>query len=29
MADIKELEAKRSELDAQIEVYLRELGIVE
>lgn len=29
MADIKELEAKRAELDAQIEVYLRELGIVE
>lgn len=29
MAEIKELEAKRSELDAQIEVYLKELGIVE
>lgn len=29
MAEIKQLEAKRSELDAQIEVYLRELGIVE
>lgn len=29
MAGIKELEAKRAELDAQIEVYLRELGIVE
>lgn len=29
MAEIKELEAKRTELDAQIEVYLRELGIVE
>ena len=29
MAEIKELEAKRTELDAQIEVYLKELGIVE
>lgn len=29
MAEIKQLEAKRAELDAQIEVYLRELGIVE
>ena len=29
MAEIKELEAKRAELDAQIEVYLKELGIVE
>ena len=29
MAEIKALEAKRSELDAQIEVYLKELGIVE
>ena len=29
MAEIKELEAKRAELDAQIEVYLMELGIVE
>lgn len=29
MAEIKQLEAKRSELDAQIEVYLHELGIVE
>lgn len=29
MAEIKELEAKRSELDAQIEVYLRELGIID
>lgn len=29
MAEIKSLEAKRSELDAQIEVYLKELGIVE
>lgn len=28
MAEIKQLEAKRAELDAQIEVYLRELGIV-
>ena len=29
MAEIKELEAKRTELDAQIEVYLKDLGIVE
>lgn len=29
MAEIKELEVKRTELDAQIEVYLKELGIVE
>lgn len=29
MAEIKELEAKRAELDSQIEVYLKELGIVE
>ncbi len=29
MAEIKELEAKRAELDKEIEVYLRELGIVE
>lgn len=29
MAEIKELESKRNELDAQIEVYLKELGIVE
>ena len=29
MAEIKELEAKRADLDAQIEVYLKELGIVE
>lgn len=29
MAEIKELESKRAELDAQIEVYLKELGIVE
>ena len=28
MAEIKELESKRTELDAQIEVYLKELGIV-
>ena len=28
MSEIKELEAKRSELDAQIEVYLKELGLV-
>jgi len=29
MAEIKELESKRTELDAQIEVFLKELGIVE
>lgn len=29
MAEIKVLESKRTELDAQIEVYLKELGIVE
>lgn len=29
MADIKNLEAKRAELDKEIEVYLRELGLVE
>ena len=29
MAEIKELESKRAELDAQIEAYLKELGIVE
>lgn len=29
MAEINELESKRTELDAQIEVYLKELGIVE
>ena len=29
MAEIKELESKRTELDAQIEIYLKELGIVE
>lgn len=28
MAEIKELEAKRTELDAQIDVYLKELGII-
>ena len=28
MAEIKELEAKRAELDKEIEVYLKELGIV-
>lgn len=28
MAEIKQLEAKRSELDVQIEVYLKELGLV-
>ena len=29
MAEIKELEAKRAELDKEIDVYLKELGIVE
>ena len=29
MADIKRLEAERSELDKEIEVYLKELGIVQ
>ena len=29
MAEIKELEAQRADLDKQIEVYLKELGIVE
>ena len=29
MSEIKELEAKRADLDRQIEVYLKELGIVE
>lgn len=29
MREIKELEAKRSELDKEIEVYLKELGLVE
>ena len=29
MADIKTLEAQRAELDAQIEVYLKELGLVD
>ena len=28
MAEIKELEAKRAELDKEIDVYLKELGIV-
>ena len=28
-AEIKELEAKRAELDKEIEVYLKELGLVE
>ena len=28
MAEIKELETKRAELDKEIEVYLKELGIV-
>ena len=28
MAEIKDLEAKRAELDAQIDVYLKELGII-
>ena len=28
MAEIKELEAKRAELDTQIDVYLKELGII-
>lgn len=29
MSEIKDLESKRAELDKAIEVYLRELGIVE
>jgi type I restriction-modification system DNA methylase subunit len=29
MNEIKELEAKRAELDKDIEMYLRELGLVE
>ena len=29
MAEIKELEAKRAELDKEIKVYLKELGIVD
>ena len=29
MAEIKELEAKRAELDKEIEGYLKELGLVE
>jgi type I restriction enzyme M protein len=28
MAEIKELEAKRTELDKEIEIYLKELGLV-
>lgn len=28
MAEIKELEAKRSQLDSEIEIYLKELGLV-
>ncbi len=28
MSEIKELESKRAELDAQIDVYLKELGII-
>lgn len=28
MSEIKELEAKRAELDKEIDVYLRELGII-
>ena len=28
MNELKELEAKRSELDAEINVYLKELGLV-
>ena len=28
MAEVKALEAKRAELDAQIDVYLKELGII-
>lgn len=28
MADIKKLESERAELDKQIEVYLKELGII-
>ena len=29
MAEITELEAKRAELDKEIEIYLKELGLVE
>ena len=29
MADIKSLEAQRAELDAQIDVYLKELGLID
>jgi len=28
MSEIKELEAKRAELDKEIDVYLKELGII-
>ena len=29
MTEIKELEAKRAELDKQIDVYLKELGLIQ
>ena len=29
MKEIKELEAKRAELDKEIDVYLKELGLLE
>jgi len=29
MAEIKELEAKRADLDKEINVYLKELGLIE
>lgn len=29
MKEIKDLEAKRADLDKQIDVYLKELGLVE
>ena len=29
MAEIKELEAKRADLDKQIDVYLKELGLIQ
>jgi type I restriction enzyme M protein len=29
MAEIKELEAKRAELDKQIDGYLKELGLIQ
>lgn len=28
MAEIKELEAQRAELDKQIDIYLKELGLI-